>query len=194
MHKPLLILDRDGVLNRMLGVPNTPSHDSPMHVGEVDVFPWVPSAIAALTKAGYGLAVATNQPAWAKGKTTKADLDAVHAKVLEIAQSEGGVIASSHICFHRSEDGCECRKPKPGLLEAAIAQNPQFTRHGAWMVGDRPVDVLAGAAAGLLTAFLSDMPVEDAFAAHVVRPTMTGVDLRDFVRMVTALESPQLGR
>jgi histidinol-phosphate phosphatase family protein len=183
-RRGLIILDRDGVLNRMLGVPGTPSHDSPMNVAEVDVFSWVPSVLRALTDAGYGLAIASNQPAAAKGKTTRADLDAVHAKVLAEAQRDGAVILSSHICWHRAEDGCACRKPKTGLLEAALAAHPEFARDSSWMVGDRAVDVLAGAALGLSTAFLSDLPVHEAFAGHAVEPTFHGADLRDFQRLL----------
>jgi D-glycero-D-manno-heptose 1,7-bisphosphate phosphatase len=180
----LIILDRDGVLNRMLGVAGTPTHDSPMHVAEVDVFPWVPSVLRALTDAGFGLAIASNQPAAAKGKTTRAELEAVHAKVLEEAQRAGGVILSSHICWHRAEDGCACRKPKTGLLEEALAQHSQFSRAASWMVGDRVVDVLAGAALGLFTAFLCDVPAREAFAGHAVEPTFQGADLRDFQRLL----------
>lgn len=180
----LIILDRDGVLNRMLGVAGTPSHDSPLRASEVEVFPWVPSALRTLNDAGFGLCIATNQPAAAKGKTTRADLDLVHATVVDACERGGAKILSSHICFHRAEDGCACRKPKPGLLEAAFAANPDFGRAGSWMVGDRPVDVLAGSALGLSTAFLSDLPVAEAFAAHTVRPTFQGVDLRDFERLL----------
>ncbi len=185
----------------MLGVAGTPSHDSPMRVSEVDVFPWVPSSLRALNDAGFGLCIATNQPAAAKGKTTRADLDEVHATVIAACERAGAKILSSHICFHRAEDGCACRKPKPGLLEAAFEANPDFTRAGSWMVGDRPVDVLAGAAAGLATAFLSSMSVGDASVGDAssmsvgdgvgdavggrrVRPTFQGVDLRDFERLL----------
>ncbi len=75
----LIVLDRDGVLNRLIDNPAEPRPDSPMRVAEVQVFPWVPAALRDLTEAGFGLTIASNQPSWAKGKTTRADLDEVHA-------------------------------------------------------------------------------------------------------------------
>src|SRR5207244_3302699 len=110
----LIVLDRDGVLNRTVPNAAEPRPDSPLRVAEVEVFPWVPEVLRDLTAAGFGLVIASNQPAAAKGKAMRADLDAVHAEVLRQAQAAGGVILGSHICFHRAEDGCECRKPRTG--------------------------------------------------------------------------------
>lgn len=181
-RRGLIILDRDGVLNAMLGVRGTPSHDSPMNAAQVTVFPWVASVLKALTDAGYGLAIATNQPAAAKGKTTRDALEGAHALILAESQREGGRILSSHICWHRSEDGCPCRKPKTKLLEDALAQHAEFDRAESFMVGDRGTDILAGAAAGLKTALLTDEALETVLPDAFVRPTFHGVDLRDFQR------------
>jgi D-glycero-D-manno-heptose 1,7-bisphosphate phosphatase len=181
----LIILDRDGVLNRMLGVPHTASWDSPMRASQVELCAGAAEVVRDLTLAGYGLAIATNQPAAAKGKTTRADLEEAHRVVVEGVMALGGTILSSHICFHRAEDGCTCRKPKTGLLEEAIRVNAQHARTGnIWMVGDRPVDVIAGATLGLSTAFLSSEPVDSAFASHTVRPTFHGANLLDFRRLL----------
>jgi D-glycero-D-manno-heptose 1,7-bisphosphate phosphatase len=62
-------------------------------------------------------------------------------------------IDSSHICWHRAEDGCACRKPKPGLLLEALTVNG-VSPGDAWMIGDGVTDVQAGRAAGVKTAFL----------------------------------------
>jgi D-glycero-D-manno-heptose 1,7-bisphosphate phosphatase len=99
--------------------------------------------------------------------------------VLAAACRLGGRIASSHICFHRSEDGCACRKPKPGLLKEALA------RHGAaegWMVGDGITDVQAGAALGLRTAFLGPRKCDACkiLQQRELTPTWWGADLEAF--------------
>src|SRR5688572_14031285 len=120
----LIILDRDGVLNQTLHNALEPRPDSPLRREDVVVFPCVPASLRQLTDAGYTLAVATNQPAHAKGKTSLEALHQVHERVLNEAQREGGIIGSSHICFHRAEDGCACRKPKSGLLLEALALYP----------------------------------------------------------------------
>ncbi len=182
----LIVLDRDGVLNRLLPNAAEPRPDSPMRASQVSVFEWVPEVLRDLTQAGFGLAIASNQPAWAKGKTTRADLDAAHAEVLRLAAAAGGVILSSHLCYHRSEDGCSCRKPAVGLLEEAFALHTRFAREASWMVGDRAPDVLAGAAFGLQTALLAeaDSPELSELAARGVRPSFHGRDLRDFARLL----------
>lgn len=182
----LIVLDRDGVLNRLLPNPAEPRPDSPMRAAEVSVFAWVPEVLRDLTQAGYGLAIASNQPAWAKGKTTRADLEAAHAEVLRVATAAGGVILSSHICYHRAEDGCACRKPAVGLLEQAFARHALYDPAASWMVGDRAPDVLAGAAFGLQTALLAEdgSPELAELAARAVRPSFRGRDLRDFARFL----------
>jgi D-glycero-D-manno-heptose 1,7-bisphosphate phosphatase len=186
-RRSMIVLDRDGVLNRLVDNPAEPRPDSPMQVGQVTVFPWVPQALRELTQAGFGIVVATNQPAWAKGKTTRADLEAVHAAVIREAQSGGGAILSSHICYHRSEDACLCRKPAPGLLAEIFARHAGHSVEDSWMVGDRAVDALAGVAFGLRTALLAADPAEGAaLAARGLQPDFVGNDLRDFARFALA--------
>jgi D-glycero-D-manno-heptose 1,7-bisphosphate phosphatase len=178
----LIVLDRDGVLNRTVPNPAEPRPDSPLAVSDAEVFPWVPEVLRALTAAGYGLVVASNQPASAKGKATRAVLDDVHAEIVRQAQAAGGLILSSHVCFHRAEDGCACRKPATGLLVEAFARHPRFRAEASWMVGDRATDVLAGAAFGLRTALLGADVADDlaTLAARAVSPSFRGTDLRDF--------------
>jgi D-glycero-D-manno-heptose 1,7-bisphosphate phosphatase len=179
----LIVLDRDGVLNRTVPNPAEPRPDSPLRVAEVALLPGVAEALRALTAAGYVLAVASNQPAAAKGKTTRAALDEVHAAVLAAAQAAGGVIASSHVCFHRAEDGCACRKPGTGLLAEAFARHGRARPGASWIVGDRETDVRAGAAFGLRTALVGASAEAEraALAARGIRPSFCGGDLRDFV-------------
>jgi histidinol-phosphate phosphatase family protein len=182
----LIVLDRDGVLNRLIDNPAEPRPDSPMRAAEVEVFPWVPGVLRDLTRVGFGLAIASNQPAWAKGKTTRADLDAAHAAVLAAAQVDGGIILSSHLCFHRQEDSCACRKPGTALLAEAFDRNPGYRVDQSWMVGDRAPDVLAGAAFGLRTALLAPDTSEElaVLSARGIQPGFHGRDLRDFAAFV----------
>ena len=181
----LIVLDRDGVLNQTVPNPAEPRPDSPLRAAEVTVFPWVPEALRRLCAAGFGLAVASNQPAAAKGKATRAALEEVHRLIIAGAESAGAVILSSHVCYHRAEDGCACRKPRTGLLEEAFARHAGYARAASWMVGDRATDVLAGAALGLRTALLVPGGAAEAtdaalLAAEEVQPFYLGTDLRDF--------------
>jgi histidinol-phosphate phosphatase family protein len=189
-RRVLLVLDRDGVLNHTVDNPAEPRPDSPLHPDQAQVFAWVPETLRALTAAGFGMVVATNQPAWAKGKATRDALEATHQEILRQAQSAGGVILSSHVCFHRAEEGCGCRKPGTGLLAEAFARHPRYAPADAWMVGDRATDVLAGAAFGMRTALLAGAgspagsPDVAALAARAIRPSFCGIDLRDFARFL----------
>lgn len=179
--RSLILLDRDGVLNALWDNPAEPRPDSPLRTEQVAVFPWVPGVLRDLTRAGFGLAIASNQPAAAKGKTTRAELQAVHAAIVLEATGAGGVILSSHICYHRAEDACTCRKPATGLLAEAFARNPGYDLASSWMVGDRAPDVIAGAAFGVQTALLGDVAREEReqLVARDLTPTFQGRDLRD---------------
>jgi D-glycero-D-manno-heptose 1,7-bisphosphate phosphatase len=179
--RSLILLDRDGVLNALWDNPAEPRPDSPLRTEQVAVFPWVPGVLRDLTRAGFGLAIASNQPAAAKGKTTRAELQAVHAAIVLEATGAGGVILSSHICYHRAEDACTCRKPATGLLAEAFARNPGYDLASSWMVGDRAPDVIAGAAFGVQTALVGDVAREEReqLVARDLTPTFQGRDLRD---------------
>jgi D-glycero-D-manno-heptose 1,7-bisphosphate phosphatase len=183
MKGPLILLDRDGVLNRVVVDTEHGTIDSPLAPEQVELLPGVPEALARLTAAGAGLAVVTNQPAAAKGKTTRRNLELVHDAVLTASARLGARFLSSHVCFHRAEDGCSCRKPKTGLLEEALAQSSAFDRAGAWMVGDGVTDVQAGAALGLHTAFLGPHKCDACkiMSARCLEPTWWGRDLPAFV-------------
>jgi D-glycero-D-manno-heptose 1,7-bisphosphate phosphatase len=182
MGKPLILLDRDGVLNRVVVDAEHGTIDSPLHPSQVELLPGAAEALARLTAAGYGVAVVTNQPAWAKGKTTRANLEATHAAVLAGACRAGGRVLSSHVCFHRGEDGCDCRKPKAGLLREALARHTRFDAAAAWMAGDGVTDVQAGAGLGLRTAFFGPRKCDACkiLGERGVSPTWWGPDLAGF--------------
>jgi transaldolase len=150
----------------------------------VEILPGVPEALERLTIAGFSVAIATNQPAAAKGEMTFETLEAIHQKIVSIAESAGGRITSSHICRHQAADDCACRKPRPGLIAAALAATPGASAGASWMVGDRATDVLAGSALGLKTALLATPPFagDEALLAQAgCAPRFRGSDLGHFV-------------
>jgi histidinol-phosphate phosphatase family protein len=166
----LVVLDRDGVLNRTVAHPDDPK-DSPLTVEEVELLPGVPEALRTLVDHRAALAIATNQPSSAKGKTTRPLAESVHARVMELLP----VKPRAHICWHRREDGCACRKPKPGMLLEAMDENPGLE---GWMVGDKPTDHEAGRAAGLRTALVAGARGD---------ADWHGADLPAFVKFLAAI-------
>lgn len=178
MVKKLIILDRDGVINKLLW-NNGP--DSPMSLSDIAVFPWIPKALKQLNDFGYSLCIATNQPSWAKGKISLESLSTIHAEIVNQAQSTGAKILSSHICFHRTEDNCDCKKPKPGLLQECLKLH-NIPPENVWMVGDRSVDVIPAKLLGMKAALIGYESEEPAkLKAHKIIPDYLGINLQDFV-------------
>jgi D-glycero-D-manno-heptose 1,7-bisphosphate phosphatase len=139
--KPLIILDRDGVINQ----------DSMAYIKSPDEFILLPGSIDAIVRlheAGFNIAIATNQSGIARGYYTEAILHAIHEKLLNAVNAAGGEIASIQYCQHMPDSGCGNRKPMPGMLHT-IAKQLQCTLDGAVMVGDRITDILAARAAGV---------------------------------------------
>jgi D-glycero-D-manno-heptose 1,7-bisphosphate phosphatase len=183
----MILLDRDGVLNRLVIDPEHGTIDSPLHPSQVVIAEGAPLALRLLTEAGFAIRIVTNQPAAAKGKTTRENLEETHRVVLAAACAEGGKIQSSHICFHRAEDDCTCRKPRTGLLEEALTLHGADGR-AAWMVGDGITDVQAGAAVGARTAFLAPRKCDacGVLRDHSLTPTWWGPDLLSFAQFILA--------
>ncbi len=136
----LVILDRDGVINR----------DSSTFVKNVDEFVPLPGsidAIAALSTAGRTVAVASNQSGLARGLFGRPELDAMHRKLRRLVAAAGGRIDRIVVCPHGPGDGCACRKPRPGLL-LRLARHYDTTLAGVPVIGDSLRDLEAAAAAG----------------------------------------------
>lgn len=136
MANKLIILDRDGVINE----------DSDDYVKSVDE--WIPipgsiEAIAELSKAGYTVAVATNQSGIGRGLFGLDDLEAMHEKFISLVEELGGEVDGIFYCPHAPEDNCHCRKPKPGLIEA-IESEFNVPVAGCFIVGDSQRDLEAG--------------------------------------------------
>ncbi|MNJ27738.1 D-glycero-beta-D-manno-heptose-1,7-bisphosphate 7-phosphatase [compost metagenome] len=108
---------------------------------------WIPipgsiEAIAQLSKAGWTVAVATNQSGIARGYYDLATLEAMHTRLRALVAEQGGEVGLIVHCPHGPDDGCDCRKPKPGMLRT-IAAHYQLDLAGVWFVGDSKGDLEA---------------------------------------------------
>ena len=108
---PLIVLDRDGVINQ----------DSAGYIRGLQ--DWVPipgsiEAMAALSRAGYSLAIATNQSGLGRGYLGLDELEAIHTELRRQVEALGGQVAGIFYCPHLPDDNCDCRKPGTGLLQA----------------------------------------------------------------------------
>lgn len=137
----LVILDRDGVINQ----------DSDAYVKSLVEFipyPRAIDAIAKLSRAGYAVAIATNQSGIARGYFNADTLEQMHAHLTALVERAGGKLSDIAYCPHGPDDGCDCRKPLPGLLNRIQGTLALPTLEGSWMIGDSLRDLQAGEAAG----------------------------------------------
>jgi transaldolase len=144
--RPAVFLDRDGVLNEPVvrgGRPHPPADAAGLVVYEE-----AGEAVRALRDAGFALVVVTNQPDVARGTTPRAVVDAINARLREQLPLDDVLV-----CPHDDGDGCDCRKPLPGLMTRG-ARLHEIDLARSYLVGDRWRDVEAGAAAGCRTVFI----------------------------------------
>lgn len=137
---PLLILDRDGVIN----------HDSADFIKSAEE--WIPlpgsiEAIAQASRAGWQVVIATNQSGLGRGLFDEFALAQMHEKLNTLVEQAGGTVSGLFFCPHTPDAGCDCRKPKTGLLaEIAVTLNADL--QGAPFVGDSLRDLQAGLSFG----------------------------------------------
>jgi D-glycero-D-manno-heptose 1,7-bisphosphate phosphatase len=147
-----VLLDRDGVINRRI-ISGYVSR-----WGEFVFLPGALEALRLLNEKNYQVIVVSNQAGVGKGLMSAADLDEVTLRFIAEVEAHGGRILSVYYCTHRAEDGCECRKPKPGLLRRAQAEH-HFDFERTFLVGDTESDLRAAHAAGCPAIMVSGTPV-----------------------------------
>lgn len=140
-----VFLDRDGVINTRL-VDN--------YVKRVEEFEFIPDifdVLPAIHDAGFLAIVITNQRGIARGMMSDTDLEAIHAMMQEELQRRTGhTFDAIYFCPHNHQDGCDCRKPLPGMLLQAAGDH-DIDLPGSWMIGDSESDIEAGSSAGCRT-------------------------------------------
>jgi D-glycero-D-manno-heptose 1,7-bisphosphate phosphatase len=142
----LLILDRDGTLNRS-------REDYVASADEWEPLPGALEAVARLNQGGWRVVLATNQSGIGRGLFDMASLNAIHAKMHRALAAVGGRVDAVFFCPHAPEDACQCRKPAPGLFEQ-IGARFGLPLEDVPVVGNALRHVQAGAAAGCPTHLL----------------------------------------
>jgi D-glycero-D-manno-heptose 1,7-bisphosphate phosphatase len=143
---PAVFLDRDGVVV----IPEFRDRRSfaPRRLADFRLYPEAAASLHRLKRAGFLLAVITNQPDVGNGLIPRSEVDAMHETMTRELP-----IDAVKACFHRQEDHCRCRKPKPGMILEA-AEELGINLKKSFMVGDRGSDVEAGRAVGCTTVFI----------------------------------------
>lgn len=184
MLKQVVFLDRDGVINQ----------DSSDYIKSWEEFIFLPNSLEALkmlTRKGCTLIVITNQSIIHRKWVLPEVLEDMHRRLKSVVASHGGKITDIFFCPHTPEQGCSCRKPKPGLILQAC-QKYAIDLSDAIMVGDSAKDILCGMAAGCgrtilvqtANAPIGGVSVRDALALDNVYPTAVVADLMEAARWI----------
>lgn len=163
--KKTIILDRDGVINI----------DSPNFIRSPDEWHPIPGSlesIVRLNQAGFQVAIATNQSGIGRGYFDLETYYKIEQKMINALDALGGHFDHIAFCPHHPDEGCRCRKPEPGLIQAVASQlNAPLTPESIWVIGDslrdleaawsancRPILVLTGNGGGTLASLPKDKP------------------------------------
>lgn len=171
----VVFIDRDGVINRFPG--------DKKYVTRVKDFYFLPRtllALKSLSDAGFKLFVVSNQAGVGKGVYSQFKLDQINDFMLRHVNRVGARIQRVFYCTHRSDAGCDCRKPRIGSIIKAmqLLKKPLSDARNAFFVGDTKGDIQAGAHAGCKTIFvLSGRENRRSMKAWEVQPDYIAEDL-----------------
>jgi len=173
----LIILDRDGVIN----------FDSAQFIKSPDEWKPIPGsleAIARLNQAGFRVVLATNQSGVGRGLFDMATLNAIHDKMHKMVGQAGGRIDALFYCPHAADSSCECRKPKPGMMQE-IARRFNVSLADVPAIGDSLRDLEAAAAVGAQPILvLTGKGAKTQAAGGLPQGTLVFADMAEAVRFL----------
>lgn len=181
----VVFLDRDGVVNEE-------SADFVRSADQWHPLPGSLEAIARLCEAGYRVVIISNQSGLARGLFDRAALEAIHARLRSEVARFGGRIDGIFVCPHLPSAGCECRKPRPGLIRQAESALGLDAR-GAPFVGDRASDLRAARAAGCRPVLVESGRGFPELRAEELLGVAVHGSLREFVDALLAGDAPTTG-
>jgi D-glycero-D-manno-heptose 1,7-bisphosphate phosphatase len=149
-----VFLDRDGVINRLALNPFNNEYESPHSVEDFELYPWTIDSLSRLQQMGYLLFLVSNQPSYAKGKTSMENLHAIQAQLHQLLIQANINFAEYYYCFHHPQSlvpelasTCGCRKPGTLFLQQA-RDKYRLDLAASWFVGDQDSDIFCGQKAG----------------------------------------------
>lgn len=175
MKRPAIFLDRDGTLIEEVNYLS--------RVEDLRLFPFTRSAVEMFKAAGHLVVVVTNQSGIGRGIYTEADMKGIH-NAIQVALEDA--IDAFYFCPHLPCDGCACRKPRTGMLEAAV-QNLNIDLERSWMIGDKDVDIAVGKNAGIRTALVLTGYGPSHRSSLGEPPDLVANDLGEAAAIITAM-------
>ena len=143
----VVFLDRDGVINKKI------ENSYVLDWKDFKFLPDVDKAIKLLNEKDIPVIVISNQACVGKGLITRQELDDINDCMVKVLNTKGAHIDAVFVCPHRSDENCDCRKPKTGLFRQA-SKKYDIDFKSSWFIGDSPEDMEAGKSAGTNTYLL----------------------------------------
>ena len=144
--RPAIFIDRDGVINEN-------KEDYVKSWDEFSFLPGVLEPLKKLAKDGHALVIISNQSAIGRGIMTPGKVEEINDRMIEVIRTVGGRVDGVYYCPHRPDEGCDCRKPRPGLILRA-AQQLGLDLERSIIIGDAVSDVQAAQEAGCASIFI----------------------------------------
>ena len=185
-NKKAVFLDRDGVINKNL------DNDYVKKWDEFEFLSRSKEAISILTDANWDVVVISNQAGVGKGIMSAQAVEEINARMVKQIQDHGGAVKAVYYCPHRSDEDCECRKPKPGMLFRA-ADEFDVELSSSYLIGDNITDIQAGAQVGCTTILVKTGHGQksiEKFSQLRVKPCYIVSDLFEAVKLVLAQNTP----
>jgi histidinol-phosphate phosphatase family protein len=135
-----------------------------------------------LREHGFKVIVITNQSGIGRGYFSEGALAKIHHKMVKELAKERTAVDAIYYCPHHPDDNCDCRKPKPALILQA-AQDFAIDLKKSYMVGDMPLDIGLGKAAGCKTILVTTNPVDESF-----KPDAIVADIYQAARTILGME------
>jgi D-glycero-D-manno-heptose 1,7-bisphosphate phosphatase len=176
--KRFVLLDRDGTINVERHYLSDPD--------QIELLPNAAEGLAELKRLGMGLAVLTNQSGVARGLFDEARLEEIHGRLRQLLRSSGVELDTIVSCTHHPDAGCRCRKPLPGLVEAA-SREYGFAPAESFVIGDKPCDVDLGRGVGATTLLVRTGYGQRHATDVAVRPNYVVDDLLHASRVIAEL-------
>jgi len=176
----LIVLDRDGTLNENPeDFLRSPEDWTPI--------PGALEAVARLNQGGWRVVVATNQSGLGRGLFDVATLNAMHARMHKELAAAGARVEAVFFCPHAPEEGCDCRKPAPGLFQQ-IARRMKVAPSSVVAAGDSVRDAMAASAAGCEAHLIASGPAAEV-GADLPAGTRIHPDLGAFADFILARDA-----
>ena len=185
-EKRFVVLDRDGTIifeRQYLSDPR-----------QIELIPGAASGMRRMADLGLGLIVVTNQSGVGRGYFDQARVDLIHQRLIALLRKHGVGLDGIYSCPHTPDDNCPCRKPRPGLIDAAAGELG-FDLRRSFVIGDKPCDIGLGEAVGATTFLVRTGYGEQFAGTDAVSPYYTVDDLEDAANVIArVLDHPASSR